>query len=236
MLQLVNISKTYHGKYQEVSVLKKINLTINQGEFLIIIGKSGCGKSTLLNVLGCMDYADEGQYIYMDKNIFDLKDKQLARFRNQNIGFVFQSFNLINEISVCDNVEVPMGILGLSGKERKRKALELLKLVGLEGKEKSKPLELSGGQQQRVAIARALANNPDILLCDEPTGNLDEENGKIVMKLLADLNARGITIVMVTHDMSLTGYANRIVDMNNGEIIISAISDFISCVRRSGRS
>lgn len=220
MLELKNIRKTYHGKCLDVPVLKGINLTIQEGEFIMIVGKSGCGKSTLLNILGCMDYADEGDYLFMGSSIRTYKDKQLAYFRNQNIGFVFQSFYLINEISVRENVEIPMGLLGVKAKERRKRALELLRLVGLEEKAESKPLELSGGQQQRVAIARALANNPKVLLCDEPTGNLDEENGKIIMELLADLHTKGATIVMVTHDMSFAQYGNRIVKIVSGEKIV----------------
>jgi len=218
MLKLKNISKTYHGKYMDVPVLKNISLNVKQGDFMMIIGKSGCGKSTLLNILGCMDFANEGTYEFMQKDIDELSDKQLAFFRNQNIGFVFQSFNLINEISVCENIELPMGLAGIKAKERKKRATELLRLVGLEEKEKSMPLELSGGQQQRIAIARALANEPSVLLCDEPTGNLDEENGKMIMKLLEDLNKKGVTIIMVTHDMTLANYANKIIEIKNGVI------------------
>jgi len=218
MLKLKNISKTYHGKYMDVLVLKNISLNVKQGDFMMIIGKSGCGKSTLLNILGCMDFANEGTYEFMQKDIDELSDKQLAFFRNQNIGFVFQSFNLINEISVCENIELPMGLAGIKAKERKKRATELLRLVGLEEKEKSMPLELSGGQQQRIAIARALANEPSVLLCDEPTGNLDEENGKMIMKLLEDLNKKGVTIIMVTHDMTLANYANKIIEIKNGVI------------------
>lgn len=218
MLKLKNISKTYHGKYMDVPVLKNISLNVKQGDFMMIIGKSGCGKSTLLNILGCMDFANEGTYKFMQKDIDELSDKQLAFFRNQNIGFVFQSFNLINEISVCENIELPMGLAGIKAKERKKRATELLRLVGLEEKEKSMPLELSGGQQQRIAIARALANEPSVLLCDEPTGNLDEENGKMIMKLLEDLNKKGVTIIMVTHDMTLANYANKIIEIKNGVI------------------
>lgn len=216
MLELINISKTYYGKYTDVPVLKKICLNVKQGEFLIITGKSGCGKSTLLNILGCMDFASEGTYKFMGKNINELSDKELAYFRNQNIGFVFQSFNLITEISVCENIELPMGLAGINKNERKKRARELLKEVGIEEKEKSMPLELSGGQQQRIAIARALANKPNVLLCDEPTGNLDEENGKMIMNLLADLNKKGVTIIMVTHDMSLTDYADRVIEIKKG--------------------
>lgn len=218
MLKLKNISKTYHGKYMDVPVLKNISLNVKQGDFMMIIGKSGCGKSTLLNILGCMDFANEGTYKFMQKDIDELSDKQLAFFRNQNIGFVFQSFNLINEISVCENIELPMGLAGIKAKERKKRATELLRLVGLEEKERSMPLELSGGQQQRIAIARALANEPSVLLCDEPTGNLDEENGKMIMKLLEDLNKKGVTIIMVTHDMTLANYANKIIEIKNGVI------------------
>lgn len=219
MLELNKITKSYHGRYIDVQVLKGIDLTIAEGDFVMIVGKSGCGKSTLLNVIGCMDDYDDGKYCFDGIDIKTLNDKQLASFRNKNIGFVFQAFNLINELSVLENVAVPMGLAGVKSKERKEKALALLKLVGLEEKENSKPLELSGGQQQRVAIARAISNSPNILLCDEPTGNLDEENGKLVMNLLEKLNKKGTTIVMVTHDMTLTKYANKIIKINDGEIV-----------------
>lgn len=218
MLELNKITKSYHGKYIDVQVLKGIDLTIAEGDFVMIVGKSGCGKSTLLNIIGCMDNYDDGEYFFDGIEIKRLKDKQLAAFRNKNIGFVFQAFNLINEISVLENVEVPMGLAGVKSGERKEKAVELLKLVGLEDKVNNKPLELSGGQQQRVAIARAISNSPNMLLCDEPTGNLDEENGKIVMKLLKELNTKGTTIIMVTHDMTLTEYANKIIEINDGRI------------------
>ena len=215
MIELTNIYKTYHGKYRDVPVLKNINLKINQGDFAMVVGKSGCGKSTLLNILGSMDVVTEGTYKFMGTDMNTLTDRQLAGFRNQSVGFVFQAFNLIPEVSVCENIELPMGLMGVNAKRRKNRVKELLQLVGLEEKENSKPLELSGGQQQRVAIARALANQPDFLLCDEPTGNLDEESGKMVMELLADLNRKGVTIVMVTHDMSLTKYANRVIEIRN---------------------
>jgi len=218
-LELNKITKSYHGKYIDVQVLKGIDLTIVEGDFVMIVGKSGCGKSTLLNVIGCMDNYDEGEYFFDGIEIKTLNDKQLASFRNKNVGFVFQAFNLINAISVLENVEVPMGLAGVKSKERREKAVELLKLVGLEEKVNNKPLELSGGQQQRVAIARAISNSPNILLCDEPTGNLDEENGKVVMKLLKELNKKGTTIVMVTHDMTLTEYASKIIEINDGRIV-----------------
>ena len=218
MIELKNIGKTYNGKYMDVPVLKDINLKINRGDFAIIIGKSGCGKSTLLNILGCMDSATEGTYNFMGIDMSKLADEELALFRNKNVGFVFQSFNLINEVSIRENIELPMGLAGISASSRRIRAKELLRLVELEEKEKNKPLELSGGQQQRIAIARALANEPNILLCDEPTGNLDEENGRMIMHLLTDLNKRGTTIVMVTHDMTLAKYANRVIKINNGVI------------------
>lgn len=218
MIELINVYKTYHGKYRDVPVLKNINLRINQGDFAMMVGKSGCGKSTLLNILGSMDVATEGTYKFMGTDMNKLTDKQLALFRNQNVGFVFQSFHLIHEVSVGENIELPMGLRGAVAKRRRSRVKELLQIVGLEEKENSKPLELSGGQQQRVAIARALANQPNFLLCDEPTGNLDEESGKMVMDLLVELNRQGVTIVMVTHDKSLTKYANRIIEINNGEI------------------
>lgn len=217
MIKVINLNKTYNNGIK-VQALKEINLEIERGEFILIIGKSGSGKSTLLNILGCMDGYDSGEYLFSDQDVKSLSSPELARFRNQKVGFVFQSFQLINELTVGENIEMPMGIAGVPRNERKKRVTELLEMVGLEEKESCRPLQLSGGQQQRVAIARALANNPDVILCDEPTGNLDEKNGIKIMELLKKLNEKDTTIIMVTHDLTLKQYADRIIEMKDGMI------------------
>lgn len=218
MIRINNLNKTYNSGIK-VQALKDVSLIIEQGEFTLIVGKSGSGKSTLLNIIGCMDEYDSGEYLFLDQDVKSLSSRELAQFRNHKIGFVFQSFQLINEITVRENIEMPMGISGVSKSERRARVSKLLELVELEEKIDCKPLELSGGQQQRIAIARALANNPDVLLCDEPTGNLDEKNGIRIMELLKELNEKGTTIIMVTHDLSLKEYAHRIIQMKDGEIV-----------------
>ena len=187
MIKLRNIKKIYKGKGTETMALKDINLDIEKTEFVAIMGRSGCGKTTLLNILGCMDNFDEGDYFFDNVNIKQLKSNELALFRNKKIGFVFQAFNLINDMTVLENVEVPLGYAGIPAKQRKEMAYEVLKKVGMADKVKNYPLQLSGGQQQRVAIARALVNNPMVILADEPTGNLDSRNGTEVMELLSEL-------------------------------------------------
>lgn len=220
MIKLDKISKVYKTKYTQTDALKNINLEINDGEFVSVIGKSGCGKTTLLNILGCMDSMTDGKYLFNDVDVTTYNDKQLSNFRNSQIGFVFQNYNLINNINVLENVTTPLGIMGVHKNERKKKALDLLKIVELEDKLKNYPTQLSGGQQQRIAIARAISNNAKVLLCDEPTGNLDEQSGKIVMDTLIKLNKeKKVTIVMVTHDMALAQLANRIIYIKDGEII-----------------
>lgn len=217
MIKVINLNKTYNNGIK-VQALKEINLKIERGEFILIIGKSGSGKSTLLNILGCMDGYDSGEYLFSDQDVKSLSSPELARFRNQKVGFVFQSFQLINELTVGENIEMPMGIAGVPRNERKKRVTELLEMVGLEEKESCRPLQLSGGQQQRVAIARSLANNPDVILCDEPTGNLDEKNGIKIMELLKKLNEKDTTIIMVTHDLTLKQYADRIIEIKDGMI------------------
>ncbi len=218
MININHLSKTYYSGI-EVQALKEVNLVIEKGEFILIVGKSGSGKSTLLNVIGCMDGYDSGEYLFLNQDVKSLSSRELAQFRNRKIGFVFQSFQLINELTVGENIEMAMGIAGIPRNERKKRVTELLEMVELKEKEKNRPLQLSGGQQQRVAIARALANNPDVLLCDEPTGNLDEKNGIKIMELLKALNKKGATIIMVTHDLTLKQYADRIVEMKDGMIL-----------------
>jgi putative ABC transport system ATP-binding protein len=227
-IQLKNIKKIYLGSGVSTIALKKISLTFENGEFTAIMGRSGCGKTTLLNILGCMDAFDEGEYIFEDNSIKDYSENALAAFRNKKIGFVFQAFNLINEMTVFENVEVPLGYAGVSTKERKERCEYLLEQVGLLDKLKNHPTQLSGGQQQRVAIARALAMEPAVILADEPTGNLDSKNGTEIMELLKGMNEKGKTIIMVTHDMNLSKYAKRIVTLNDGEIVDDKINAYIT--------
>jgi putative ABC transport system ATP-binding protein len=216
MIKLDNIRKIYKGQGIETEALKGINFEIGTTEFVAIMGRSGCGKTTLLNILGCMDSFDDGEYLFEGTSIKLLKGKELARFRNKKIGFIFQSFNLINEMTALENVEVPLGYAGISKNQRKEIAYEMLKKVGMSDKTKNYPTQLSGGQQQRVAIARALANNPQIILADEPTGNLDSKSGMEVMELLQTLNLKGTTLVMVTHDEKISEYGNRKIILDDG--------------------
>lgn len=219
MIELKGITKSYQTKELKTEVLKDINLKVEKGEFVSLMGASGCGKSTLLNIIGDMDSFDTGEYIFDGKEVNKLTPKEEAVFKNKNIGFIFQAFHLIDDLNAESNVEMPMGYAGIGRKERKKRARELLKKVGLQGKEKNYPSQLSGGQQQRVAIARAIANNPMLLIADEPTGNLDYESGKEIMNFLQKLNKEGMTIIMVTHDAEVAGYAHRMVKMMDGKLV-----------------
>ncbi|MDP4182106.1 MAG: ABC transporter ATP-binding protein [Bacillota bacterium] len=219
MISLRNISKCYKGNGINTIALNDISLDIQKSEFVSIMGRSGCGKTTLLNILGCMDSFTSGEYIFEDINVKSLKGKSLAQFRNKKIGFVFQSFNLINEMTILENIEVPLGYAGIPGKKRKQVACELLESVRLCDKEKNYPSQLSGGQQQRVAIARALANCPEIILADEPTGNLDKKNAEEIMNILNDLNELGATLVVITHDEVVANYAKRKIILDDGSVI-----------------
>ena len=219
MVQLECIVKNYGKGSNIVSALKGVSLQINQGEFVAITGPSGCGKSTLLNILGGMDRQSEGTYHYQNISVENLNAKDLACFRNQKIGFIFQAYHLSKELTVLDNVALPLGYAGVAGRERKERASILLEKVGLSDKIKTYPTKLSGGEMQRVAIARALANNPSILLADEPTGNLDQENGLNIMSILKEINQEGTTIVLVTHDLALAKSADRVLQMKDGNIV-----------------
>ena len=216
MIQIENLVKNYSGKYI-THVLKGVNFTMEQGNFLAIMGKSGCGKTTLLNILGCMDNFDEGSYFFDMTDLSKCNAKEIAKFRNENIGFIFQSFQLIHEMTVIENIELPLGFAGYNKKQMREKAEQALNMVGLFEKKDSYPLELSGGQQQRVAIARAIVNNPKVILADEPTGNLDEESGIQIMELLSKLNKEeDMSIILVTHDKNIAQYADQPFYMKEG--------------------
>ncbi|MDE5818103.1 MAG: ABC transporter ATP-binding protein [Lachnospiraceae bacterium] len=219
LIQAEGLTKIYQSGKNEYQALHGVSFQIEKGEFVAVTGRSGCGKSTLLNILGGMDRQTQGRYLFEDADVSGMKNRALANFRNKKIGFVFQSFYLAGEMDAAHNVALPMGYGGVRAAQRRRRAAELLAEVGLENKLKSKPSQMSGGEQQRVAIARAIANSPSVLLADEPTGNLDHENGKQIMELLRRLNREGLTIVMVTHDLELAGQTDRLIKMQDGRII-----------------
>ncbi len=214
-IRLENVYKIYRIGKQEVKALDGISFSIKKGDFISIMGPSGSGKSTLLNLIGCLDKPTEGEIFIDGVNIFSLNDDELTIIRRDRIGFIFQKFNLIPTLTALENVELPMIF---NGGRKREKAIKLLEMVGIGDKINSKPAELSGGQQQRVAIARALANNPSIILADEPTGNLDSRTGSEIMNILEDLNKRGRTIVMVTHDPSIAEYSEKIIKIRDGRI------------------
>lgn len=203
----------------EIRALDDIHLTIQRGEFLSIMGPSGSGKSTLLNILGVLDQPSSGSYYLEDVDITQLRDKELAQVRNRHFGFIFQSYNLFPELSALENVMVPLMYAGKPRSERIRRAEELLASVGMGHRLKHLPTQLSGGEQQRVAIARALANNPTLILADEPTGNLATDQGAEIMNILQDLNAQGTTVVIVTHDPSISTYGKRLIKLRDGAIV-----------------
>ena len=199
MINIQNLSKIFRTEEIETKALNEVSLTIHQGEFISIMGPSGSGKSTLLNIVGLLDTASSGSYHLLDKEIMGLKEQEKAKVRKHNIGFIFQNFNLIDELSVYDNIELPLIYNGIPTSQRKEKVEMIAERLGLSHRLRHFPQQLSGGQQQRVAVARALINDPKIILADEPTGNLDSKNGNEVMELLTDLHAQGSTILMVTH-------------------------------------
>lgn len=215
-----NIIKRYYiGQPNELQILNGISIDIFKGQFVSIVGASGSGKSTLMNMIGALDRPTEGKYYLNGTDIGALKDKELSRIRNEEIGFVFQNFNLISRTSALKNVEVPMMYAGISRRERSKKAMELLKVVGMDDRSSHQPNELSGGQKQRVAIARALANDPSIILADEPTGALDTKTGRMVMDIFHDLHKQGKTIVLITHSPELASETERIITISDGAVI-----------------
>jgi putative ABC transport system ATP-binding protein len=218
IIQTRDLTKTFGNNGVAVHALRGIDLTVDQGEFLALIGPSGSGKSTLMAILGCLDKPTTGSYVFDGARVDGLSNPELARIRNQKIGFIFQLYNLLPKASVVRNVELPMLYAGVRRKERRRRALELLEKVGIPEKAKSLPSALSGGQRQRVAVARALANNPAMLLADEPTGALDSKTGHEVLELFSELHRQGNTIVIVTHDLSIAALASRQVEIHDGRV------------------
>lgn len=221
MIQLNNIRKVFRAEEVETIALGGVTMNVNVGEFVAIMGPSGCGKSTLLNILGLLDNPCEGSYKLAGTEVADLKERERTQIRKGQVGFVFQSFNLIDELNVEQNVELPLKYVGVPKKERAQRVEEMLRRMGLSHRAKHYPNQLSGGQQQRVAIARAVITNPKLILADEPTGNLDSKNGHEVMQLLSQLNAEGTTVVMVTHSQRDASFANRVVNLFDGHIVES---------------
>ncbi|NVK04310.1 MAG: ABC transporter ATP-binding protein [Flavobacteriia bacterium] len=219
LIQIENLKKTYRTSDIETTALNNVSLGIEEGEFVAIMGPSGCGKSTLLNVLGLLDRPDGGSYQFDGSEMTRLAERAKSKVRKNNIGFVFQSFNLIDELNVYDNIELPLIYIKMTSAERKKRVTEMMERMGIAHRAKHFPQQLSGGQQQRVAVARALVTYPKMILADEPTGNLDSAHGKEVMQLLAELNNGGTTIVMVTHSPSDAGYASRVIQLLDGEVV-----------------
>ncbi|MBZ5753111.1 ABC transporter ATP-binding protein [Metabacillus litoralis] len=218
MVEIRNVSKYYTLGGEIVKALDDVSFSVNKGDFIAIIGPSGSGKSTLMNMIGCLDVPDDGEYYLDGQDVFSLKQRQLADVRNQKIGFIFQSFNLLQKQSAYENVELPLIYRGLNSNSRKEIAMGALEKVGLTERAGHRPTELSGGQQQRVAIARALAGNPPILLADEPTGALDSKTGIEVMNLIKELNSQGHTIILITHDLEVAKQAKRVIRIQDGKI------------------
>ncbi|CAN5801713.1 ABC transporter ATP-binding protein [soil metagenome] len=223
MIKITNLEKFYRTEEVETVALNKLTIEVKEGEFVAIMGPSGCGKSTLLNILGLLDDPDKGSYMFNGIEVADFNERKRADLRKHNIGFVFQSFNLIDELTVFENVELPLIYTGVKSAERKIKVEEVLVKMQIMHRRNHYPQQLSGGQQQRVAVARAVVNNPKLILADEPTGNLDSSNGNEVMQLLTDLNEQGTTIVMVTHSEHDSRYSHRIIRMLDGQTVLENI-------------
>ncbi len=220
MITLTNVKRIFRTQDIETTALNNINLSVEHGEFVAIMGPSGCGKSTLLSILGMLDSPSSGSFTFAGKDISNYSEKRLAELRKASIGFVFQSFNLIDELTVFENVELPLQYQKIAKKERNQRVEAILKRVGIDHRSEHLPQQLSGGQQQRVAVARALVIDPQLILADAPTGNLDSKNGDEVMAMLRELNQEGTTVIMVTHDEKEGAYANRLVRLLDGQIML----------------
>jgi len=219
VIKTVNLTKVFRTDEVETTALNNINIEIKKGEFVAVMGPSGCGKSTLLNILGLLDTPTKGDFYFLDENVAAYSERQRARLRKHNIGFVFQNFNLIDQLNVFENVELPLIYLRMSAKERKEKVHEALETMQIAHRVKHYPNQLSGGQQQRVAVARAVVSKPHFILADEPTGNLDSKHGDEVMRLLSGLNEKGTTIIMVTHSQRDADYSHRIIHLFDGQVL-----------------
>jgi putative ABC transport system ATP-binding protein len=219
ILSMRNIFKIYMLGGKELIVLNDINLEITKGEFVSLLGPSGSGKTTMMNIIGCLDVPTSGKYVLADNDVSELNDKELARIRNKEIGFVFQNFHLLPRLNALENVELPLIYAGISSHERKKRAAAILGRVGLSERTKSYPNQLSGGEMQRVAIARAIVTEPAILLADEPTGSLDQKTGQQIIRLFEEINEEGRTVVMITHDTNIAAHAKRIVRILDGQLV-----------------
>lgn len=222
MIQTKDLNKVFRTEEMETTALNSLNIDIQKGEFVSVMGPSGCGKSTLLNVLGLLDNPTSGEYYFLGDEVSRYSERQRADFRKQNLGFVFQSFNLINELTVFENVELALFYLKVLGSERKKRVDEMLEQMGIASRRNHYPQQLSGGQQQRVAVSRAVITNPKVIFADEPTGNLDSSHGKEVMDVLTDLNKQGTTIVMVTHSPAYAEWGHRTIHLFDGRIVAEA--------------
>ena len=218
LIETADLWKTYVMGDEEIHALRGVSIAIERGEYVAIMGPSGSGKSTLMNLIGCLDTPSKGSYLLNDKQVSEMNDNELARIRNQEIGFVFQTFNLLPRASALQNVELPLVYAGIPSRDRQKQAKDALERVELTSRMTHKPNELSGGQRQRVAIARALVNNPSILLADEPTGNLDSKTGAEIMALFAKLHESGNTIVLVTHEADIAAFAHRTISVRDGQV------------------
>lgn len=219
MINTSELTRIFRADEVETTALNKVNVAINEGEFVAVMGPSGCGKSTLLNILGLLDTPTKGEFMFLGENVSAYSERQRAKLRKRNIGFVFQNFNLIDQLTVFENVELPLIYLGLSARERRERVEATLEQMQISHRKKHYPNQLSGGQQQRVAVARAVVSEPKFILADEPTGNLDSAHGDEVMNLLAELNNKGTTIIMVTHSQRDASYAQRIIMLFDGQVI-----------------
>lgn len=226
MIKTENLTKIFRTDEVETIALSNVNLEIQKGEFVAIMGPSGCGKSTLLNILGLLDNPTEGKYFFLGQEVADFSERQRARLRKENIGFIFQNFNLIDELTVFENIELPLIYLNFSVKERKAKVEDVLERMQITHRKKHFPQQLSGGQQQRVAVARAVVANPGLILADEPTGNLDSTHGEEVMNLIEGLNKNGTTVIIVTHNQRDAEYSQRIIRLFDGQIITENIREY----------